>query len=149
MIAQWISQRAASNTSGSAIRSQTEALQMTPKTFPRSTEEMRNLHPELDRLEPDSPKGAPCGLSEIGSYLRAEGFPRSHDLLFGRTARIGKIKFWLWGYSEGDETYYVDVSSDGNTHVIAAGSADNLTPEQYLALSYVRGWRDIGRSALE
>src|SRR5450432_1835490 len=119
---------------------------MDPSTLPRSQEEMQKIHPELDRLEPDSPKGAPCGLSEIRKYLRAEAGSGERDLFFGRTALIGKIKFWLWGYTEGSATCYVDVSTDGSEYLIGSGSGENLTPEQYLALRYVRRWRDVGRS---
>ena len=94
-------------------------------------EEIRKIEVEFPRLEPDSPDGCPCSMAEIGRYLSAEAGKGKRDLFFGRTARVGVVRFWLWGYVDGGRTYFVDVSASGGHSTIAMGSGDGLTSEQY------------------
>jgi hypothetical protein len=111
--------------------------------LPLDTEEMRKLEPEFPRLENDSPKGCPRSMNEIRQYVIVETGEKGHDLFFGRTALVGDVRFWLWGYTdEKGRTEYVDVSSGRGTSSLSMGSGDNLTPEQYIALQYARYWRD-------
>src|SRR4051812_13370130 len=112
---------------------------MNPMSFPTSLEEAQKISPQLERRDPDSPVGSPCDNAKIREYLMAEVGPGRRDLVFGRTALIDGVKFWLRGYSDDGKTHYVDVSTDGRESVIAMGSGDGLTPEQYLALRYARG----------
>jgi hypothetical protein len=80
-------------------------------------------------------------MREIREYLRAEQGEAPQDLFFGRTAAVGDVRFWLWGYVDRGHTYYVDVSQRKGRASISVGSGDRLTPEQYMALRYVRSWR--------
>ena len=81
-------------------------------------------------------------MEDIRRYVSAE-MGASYDLMFGQTAQIGRISFWVWGLvdSSGD-TIYVDVSTDGRTALLGSGSGEGLTVSQYVALRYVRRWRN-------
>jgi hypothetical protein len=109
--------------------------------FPTKKQEMLALSPEFPRLMEDSPKGCPCTLVQIRQYLSAEGGGSRCDLVFGRTALVGAVRFWLWGYVDGGKTYFVDVSENAGHPMICTGSGEGLTPEQYIALRYARSWR--------
>jgi hypothetical protein len=110
-------------------------------SLPTSKEEIRKIELEFPRLEPDSPDGCPCSMAEIRRYLSAEAGTGKRDLFFGRTARVGAVRFWLWGYVDDGRTYFVDVSESAGHSTIAMGSGEELTSEQYIALRYARRWR--------
>ena len=110
-------------------------------SLPTSKEKILHLQPEFPRLEPDSPEGCPCSMMEIKKYLSAEGGARACDLLFGRTALVGDVRFWLWGYVDEGRTYFVDVSERAGLSTVCMGNGDGMTPEQYIALRFARRWR--------
>lgn len=113
------------------------------RALPTSVEAIRKLRPEFPRLTPDSPKGCPVSMSEIRAYLRAECEAAVPDLFFGRTASIGGVRFWLWGFTDGRGlTMFVDVGARGAKSRLNVASAQDLSAEQYLALQYARWWRE-------
>src|SRR5579884_4314708 len=101
-------------------------------------DEVVKLQPDFPRLDPDSPHGCPCSLAEIRKYLSAEAGGGRRDLFFGRTALVGDVRFWLWGYVDDGKSYFVDVSQKARRTLIGMGSGEGLTPEQYIALRYIR-----------
>lgn len=111
---------------------------MRPEDLPTENDAIQKLALEFERLEPDSPKGCPCSLADIRGYLSADPSTARKDLFFGRTARIGSMKFWLWGYVADAMTFFVTVEQDERGLSIASGLGDGLTPEQYLGLRYAR-----------
>ncbi|WP_394849716.1 hypothetical protein LZC95_19965 [Pendulispora brunnea] len=112
------------------------------KKLPTEVEEMAKLDVDFPRLPEDSPKGCPWSMADIRRYLRAECCGGTHDLFFGRTAVIGNVRFWLWGYVEGGRTYFVEVADrGGGDAVLGMGGEQGLTPEQYMALYYARWCR--------
>jgi hypothetical protein len=80
-------------------------------------------------------------MHDIKRYVTAETGRRDHDLFFGRTAVLGDVHFWLWGFLDDGETCYVDVSVRGSESLVSMGSGAELTPEQHIALRYARHWR--------
>jgi hypothetical protein len=115
-------------------------------SLPTAKEEIVNFQLEFPRLEPDSPESCPCSMTDIRRYLYAEAGSGKRDLFFGRTALVGGVRFWLWGYVDGGRTYFVDVSQDARSQdaqnsSLCMGSGEGLTPEQYIALQYARRWR--------
>lgn len=106
---------------------------------------MQKLAPEFERLDPDSPDGCPCTLADVRKYLRADPAAGRADLFFGRTARIGTMRFWLWGFAVLGKTVYVAVEQEGTDAGIVSGSGEGLSPEQYLGLRYARTLRDKRR----
>jgi hypothetical protein len=113
---------------------------MNPDEFPTDRNEAIKFNPDIERLEPDSAASCPYSLGKIRTYLRAETGADVADLFFGRTALIGEVKFWLWGYVKDSHSYFVDVSSGGGKTRVGMGSGEGLTPEQYIALEYARHW---------
>jgi hypothetical protein len=111
------------------------------EALPTDKEEIVKMQPEFPRLESDSPSGCPRSLSEVKRYVSAETGRKGHDLFFGRTALVGDVRFWLWGFIDDGDTCYVDVSAGKGTTLIGMGSGEGLTPEQYIALRYARRWR--------
>jgi hypothetical protein len=115
---------------------------MDAKSLPTTTAEIRKLTLEWERLDPDALSNCPISLREIRKYVAAEGGGGRAELMFGRTARVENVSFWVWGYvSQSGETFYVDVSSDGRESLVGMGSGEALTVPQYVALRYVRFWR--------
>ena len=108
--------------------------------LPTSKAEVLAIKPEFPKLVEDSPRGCPCSATEIARYLVAETGAKQ-DLFFGRTALVGDVRFWLWGYVSDGQAYYVDVSARGERSTICMGSGEGLTPEQYIALRYARRWK--------
>jgi hypothetical protein len=109
--------------------------------LPTKKQEVLALSPEFPRLMEDSPKGCPRTLVQIRQYLSAEAGGSKWDLVFSRTALVGAVRFWLWGYVDARKTYFVDVSENGGHSTICMGSGEGLTPEQYIALRYARSRR--------
>ncbi|HWZ92812.1 MAG TPA: hypothetical protein VNW92_28295 [Polyangiaceae bacterium] len=109
--------------------------------LPTKKQDVLALDLDFPRLEEDSPHACPCSLAEIRKYLNAEAGGNQRDLIFGRTAQIGGVRFWLWGYVDSGKAYFVDVSENGGDMAICMGSGEGLTPEQYMALRYARRWR--------
>ena len=102
---------------------------------------MAKLHLLFPRLAPDSPRGCPLSMVDIKRYVTAETGRKGHDLFFGRTAVVGDVHFWLWGFLNDGETCYVDVSIRKGKSSLSMGSGVGLTPEQHIALRYARHWR--------
>jgi hypothetical protein len=110
--------------------------------IPSDKEEIRKIQPEFPRLKNDSPVDCPCSMAEIRRYISAETGRRGHDLFFGRTAQVGDVQFWLWGFIDDGETCFVDVSVRSGSSSLAMGSGEGLTPAQFIALRYARHWRE-------
>jgi hypothetical protein len=109
--------------------------------LPTSKAEILKMTLDFPRLAPDTPDGCPCSMAAIRKYLAAEAGSARRDLFFGRTALVSDVRFWLWGYVEGERTYFVDVSERKGESTICMGSGEGLTPEQYIGLRYARAWR--------
>jgi hypothetical protein len=109
-------------------------------SLPTTRAEMADRSVEFPRLEPDSPDECPCSLAEVMRYLAVEGGTVKPHLIFGRTAMVGDVSFWLWGYVDEGKTYFVDVGARGGQKTICVGSGEGLTPEQYLARRSPRRW---------
>jgi hypothetical protein len=110
--------------------------------LPTRREDMIKLNPEFPRLPDDSPRGCPVTMAEIRRYLRAETGTGKHELFFGRTALVADVRFWLWGYVENGETYYLYVSERNGYSPIDFAYGEEITPEQFIALKYASQWRD-------
>jgi len=120
----------------------TEGEIMDPKMLPTSKTEIAELLLDWDRLDVDTSAECPVSMSEIVRYISAETGGERPPLIFGRTARIDSVSFWVWGFvSSFGETFYVDVSSDGRESLVGMGSGESFTVPQYVALRYVRFWR--------
>jgi hypothetical protein len=109
--------------------------------LPTEKAEIAKLHPVFPRLVPDSPAACRVSMVDIKRYVTAETGRKGHDLFFGRTAVVGDVHFWLWGFLDDGETCYVDVSVRKGRSSLSMGSGVGLTPEQYIALRYARHWR--------
>src|ERR1700730_10644082 len=94
-------------------------------TLPTDKAEILKLQPVFPRLAPDAPTGCPCPMLDIKRYVAAETGRRGHDLSFGRTAVLGDVHFWLWGFLDAGETCYVDVSVRGGESLVSMGAARN------------------------
>jgi hypothetical protein len=115
------------------------------QALPTEKKEMQKLQPEFPRLNKDSPVGCPRTMVEIRRYITAETGREGHDLFFGRTALVGDVQFWLWGFIDEGDTCFVEVAARGDHSRLSIGSGEGLTPEQYLALTYARHWREQRR----
>ncbi len=114
-----------------------------PNEWPATAAEMCAIEPVLARLHPDDESGCPMSKRDIHAYLKADA-PAPYvkpDLFFGRTALIEGVRFWLWGFVERGRTNFVDVGAYGDEAIVGVGLGDGLTPEQFLALRYVRQWK--------
>jgi hypothetical protein len=111
------------------------------QALPTEKEAMQKLQPEFPRLKMDSPVGCPCSMADIRRYITAETGRKGHNMFFGRTALVGDVHFWLWGFIDEGDTCFVDVSARGDQSHLGMGSGEGLTPEQFIALRYARRWR--------
>jgi hypothetical protein len=109
--------------------------------LPTDKEESKKIQPEFPRLKNDSLADCPRSMAEIKRYITAETARRGHDLFFGRTAIVGDVHFWLWGFIDNGETCFVDISLRNGGSLLGMGSGEELTPEPFIALSYARDWR--------
>ncbi len=114
--------------------------------IPASRLDIVKLHVELEEL----PAGTKCPVSraEVREYVKAEGALEQVTLFRGRTAQLGGVRFWPWGYVEDDgSSVYVFFSQGHGSSLLGLGSGDGLTPEQFIALQYARDWRPRIRAA--
>jgi hypothetical protein len=111
--------------------------------LPTTRSEIVGMQLDFPRLQPDSPAQCPVSVSDIKKYVRAEAGKSPPEMVFGRTALVGDVQFWLWGYvDEKGRTMYVNVSRrSGGKPNVSMGSGEGLTAEQYIGLYYARWWR--------
>jgi hypothetical protein len=109
--------------------------------LPTEKEQIALLSLEFRRLADDSPAGCPYPLTSVRRYITAETGRKGHELFFGRTALVGRVRFWLWGIMDEGTSLYVDASEFRGASLLSMGSGEGLTPEQYIGLAYARYWR--------
>jgi hypothetical protein len=112
------------------------------KDLPEDAADWTNVSVDFERLEPDDASACPCPMEEIVEYIRDESADlddaREEQVQFLRTAQIGKVKYWIWRYTESDgEACYLTVSdAPGGISNMGLSAANGLSPEQYMLADY-------------
>ncbi len=112
------------------------------KDLPEDAADWTNVSVDFERLEPDDASACPRSMEEIMEYVRDESADlddaREEQVQFLRTARIGKVKYWIWRYTESDgEVCYLTVSIAPNgARNMGLSEANGLSPEQYMLADY-------------
>lgn len=112
------------------------------KELPDDAADWTNVSISFSRLTPDSAELCPEPLEEIIRYVQAESGDgdqvSAERLKFIRTALVDANKYWLWSYTEADETLcFVALRQqpDGSLH-LGLSETNGLNPEQYLLADY-------------
>jgi hypothetical protein len=111
--------------------------------LPDDNTELAKIEIDFPYLKDNTPASCPSLMTEILEYLSMECSSgdniKEKDLIFLRTAKVKKAKFWIWKFFDKDGVEcYVTVSSQKRLlflKSISIGYDENyygLTPEQFI-----------------
>ena len=111
--------------------------------MPDDNAELAKIEINFPYLKDNTPLSCPSLMTEILEYLSMEcpsgDSIKEEDLIFIRTAKVKKAKYWIWKFFDQDDAEcYVTVSSHTRLLLlksISIGYDENcygLTPEQFI-----------------
>ena len=104
---------------------------------------LANIEVAFPRLSPDSPKECPVPMNKILEYLRCESpggeSLQANDLQFLRTALVAEDRYWIWRFTESDNSecfVTVSVAPNGTSCIGYDINWYSLTPELFTPGTY-------------